>query len=120
MATDLPDARGLVELVAEHLATRVRPALRGHDAFEAIVAASLLAIAARELDQGADARAREHQRLRELVGREAPPDELEAELVELIRDAPMDGERRRQVLDHLRATAADRLAIANPGYAARG
>jgi hypothetical protein len=115
MPADRPDALELVEAAAEHLAISVRPALSGHAAFEALIAANLLAIARRELELGPPARAAERERLRTLLGRDGGLDELEEELVARIRA----GELRPgdpQLMDHLRATVRDRLRIANPGY----
>ena len=115
MPADRPDALELVEAAAEHLAVHVRPALSGHAAFEALIAANLLAIARRELELGPPAHAAERERLRVLLGRDGALDELEDELVARIRAGTIGLEDRRLV-DHLRATVRDRLRIANPGY----
>lgn len=115
MPADRPDAMELIEAAAEFLAARARPALAEPEAFEALVAANLLAIARRELELGTAARGEELRRLRELVGREGEVEELEAELVGLIRDGDLDPVRER-VIAHLRATARARLRIANPDY----
>jgi hypothetical protein len=116
MPDDRPSARELVETGAEHLAVHVRPALGGHAGFEALVAANLLAIAARELDLGPQLRAAEQRELAELLGREAPLEELEAELAGRIRSGELD-DRRTEVLAALRSGARARLRVANPGYA---
>lgn len=116
MPEDLPVARELAGIVAEELMTSVRPSLSGRPAFEVAMAANLLGIVARELELGPAARAAEHERLRALTGRDAGLAELEQELVQRIRDGIAPGDPRERVLAHLRATAADRVAIVNPGY----
>lgn len=119
MPADRPDALELIEATAEYLAARARPALSEPLAFEALIAANLLAIARRELELGTAVRTEELRRLRELVGREGEAEELDAELVTLIRDGDLDPVRER-VITHLRATARDRLRIANPDYLGEG
>ena len=115
MPGDRPDALELIEAVAEHLATRVRAALSGHAAFEALIAANLLMIARRELEVAEPARAAERERLRALLGRNDSLDELEEQLVARIRAGEL-GPSDRRLMDHLRATVRDRLRVANPGY----
>ncbi len=115
MPADRPTAQELIETVAEHLAVKLR-ALEGHAAFEALVAANLLTIALRELELGAELRAAEERDLAELLAREAPLDELEAELTERIRAGELD-DRGPELLTVLRASARRRLRVANPGYA---
>jgi hypothetical protein len=105
----------LIEAAAEHLAVRVRPALDGHAAFEALIAANLLAIALRELDLGPELRAADQRELAELLGREGPLEELEADMAERIRSGELD-DRRAELLAVLRSSARRRLRVANPGY----
>lgn len=116
MPVDRPTARELIEAAAEHLAVNIRPALAGHAAFEALVAANLLAIAMRELDLGPELRAADERALARLVGRQGPLDELETELAERIREGALD-ERRAELLAILRESARRRLRVANPQYA---
>jgi hypothetical protein len=119
MPADRPDAHELIQSVAEHLALNVRPLLTGHAGFEALIAANLLAIALRELELGAELRAADERRLGELLGREAPLEDLEAELAERIRSGDMV-DRRAEVLAALRESARARLRVANPGYVREG
>jgi hypothetical protein len=112
---DRPTARELIEAAAEHLAARVRPAVHGHAAFEALIAANLLAIALRELDLGPQLRAADERELADLLGREAPLEELEAHLAEAIRSGKLD-DHRAELLAVLRSSARRRLRVANPGY----
>jgi hypothetical protein len=115
MADDRPHATELIETVRELLRDRLLPAVSGHTAFEVRIAANLLAIALRELEQGPDASAAEYARLAALLDRTGTPAELDAELVRRIRagDFAVDDARLRA---HLRATVRARLAVANPKY----
>ena len=115
MPEDRPTANELIASAAEHLAVNVRPALGGHGAFEALIAANLLAIALRELELGPDLRALDERDLAQLLRRKAPLAELEARLVEQIREGELD-DRRAEVLAVLRASVRRRLRIANPDY----
>jgi hypothetical protein len=119
MPADRPDARELIQSVAEHLALNVRPALTGHASFEALIAANLLATALRELELGPELRARDERRFGELLGREAPLEALEVELAERIRSGEL-GDRRGEVLAVLRESARARVRVVNPGYAREG
>ena len=112
---DRPDAVELIDTVAEYLAERARPALDGHPAFEAAVAASLLGIACRELELGPQAREAEQARLLALTGQRGSLEEVEADLARRIRSGELDIDAD-ELRSHLRATAADRLRVANPAY----
>lgn len=115
MPEDRPTANELIASAAEHLVVNVRPALGGHGAFEALIAANLLAIALRELELGPELRAADERDLSALMGREGSLEELEARLAVQIREGVID-DRSDQVLGVLRASARRRLQIANPDY----
>jgi hypothetical protein len=128
---DRPDAQELLAAVRAFLEEQVVPALEGTRQFHARVAANVLAIVGRELAVGEASLRAEWHRLGRLLGAPvaAPPDEPGAlatvvrarneQLAERIRAGNADdGPWRAEVLAHLRVTAADRLAIANPKYAA--
>ena len=114
MPVDRPTANELIASAAEHLAVNVRPALGGHGGFEALIAANLLAIALRELELGPELRAADERDLARLLERAGPLEELEARLVDEIREGKLDN--RAEVLVALRASARRRLRIANPEY----
>jgi hypothetical protein len=116
LPTDRPGAKELIASAAEHLAVNVRPALRGHGGFEALIAANLLAIALRELELGAELRAADERDLAELLGGKGPLEQLEAQLAGEIREGAVD-DRWTEVRATLRASARRRLRIANPEYA---
>lgn len=116
MPEDRPNARELIETVREFV-DALRPFLGGYGAFQARVAANLLAIAQRELELGPDAERAERERLAALLGRHGDPALLEAELVRWIRQGDLS-EHWEPLLEHLRASARERLRIANPKYLA--
>ena len=128
---DRPDARELLEAVRGFLEEQVVPALEGTRQFHARVAANVLAIVSRELASGETGLRVEWRRLVTLLDLPAADvPETSAALVEAvrtlnamlarrIRDGDADvGSWRTQVVAHLRMTSEDRLAIANPRYAA--
>lgn len=119
MAQDRPTAAELIEAVREFIAGPVSAALSGQAAFHARVAINVLAMVERELEDGPAMAAAETARLEALLGREPGPEgslaELNAALARAIRDGTLD-HRAAEVLDHLRRTSLDKLAIANPRY----
>ena len=127
---DRPDAPELLNAVRVFLEEQVVPALEGTRQFHARVAANVLAIVVRELTLGEDALRAEWHRLSALLGESAAAPEggtilaaavrrRNEALVERIRAGDADeGSWRADLLAHLKATSVDRLAIANPKYAA--
>lgn len=114
---DLPTAAELVEAVREFLDAEVFPVLEGRKRFHTRVAMNVLAIVQRELEQGPAADAREREGLAELLpGVTGTLEELNTELCQGIREGTLDT-TREQLVEHLRATTRDKLAIANPKYA---
>jgi hypothetical protein len=113
---DRPAATELIASAAEHLAVNVRPALDGHRAFEALIAANLLAIALRELELGPELRTADQRDLAGLLGRDGSLEELEASLAAQIRGGELQ-DRWAEVLAVLRESARRRLRIDNPQYA---
>ena len=112
---DQPTAAELVTAVREFLEKHAMPALTGHTAFHARVAANALAIVARELEQGGKANTEEHQRLRDLLARDGNLEELNRELCSRIRAGvmPLDNPA---LADHLRQTTLAKVAIDQPTY----
>ena len=64
---------------------------------------------------GPAADTREHDRLVKLLGRDGPLDELNRELARQLRSGERD-ERDANLMAHLEATTADKIAIANPRW----
>ncbi|TVR04290.1 MAG: hypothetical protein EA398_02560 [Deltaproteobacteria bacterium] len=116
-----PPAPELLEAVSAWLLDEVVPALaddRGR-AFRARIAANLVAVAAREVRDGAAVSAAEHADQCALLGvdpDEMPPAEAAAALAVQLRDTPSDdplARRARAVLvRHLEA----RIALSNPRF----
>ena len=110
---DAPSAAQLVEAVREFLEGDVMAATEGRVRFHARVAARVLAIVQRELEAG-DGPARAHaDRLAALGFAD------DAALAAAIRSGALD-DRWDEVAAAVRATVADKLAVANPGYEAPG
>ncbi len=115
MPTDRPTAAELVEAVREFLADDVAPNVEGQLAFHTRVAINALAIVERTMAQGGAMDAAELARLRELLGQDGDLAELNGALSRAIRAGEMDG-KRGALLEHLRQTAQDKIALANPRY----
>lgn len=116
MTIHRPTADDLLEAVGEFLSDELAPRADGADAFNLRVAANVLATVRREMAGGADADARAVERFATLLGSGGSIEDLSAELCRVIRAgrvAPDDP----ALLDALKETAADRLAIDNPRYA---
>jgi hypothetical protein len=113
--SDSPTARELVAAVRGFLTDKAMSQLSGHTAFHARVAAKALAIVERELELAAPAQARAHERLKKLLGRDDDLDELTRVLCGEIRAGRM-GFDTPGLIDHLRETTLDTLAIDQPTY----
>lgn len=116
---DRPDIAELLEAVAAFLREQVVPATEGQVAFHARVAANTLDIVRREVQLGPVAQSNELARLHALLGSGAPADLAEANRLLCARIATGDIDPATPgLLDHLRQTTRDKLAIDQPGYAA--
>jgi hypothetical protein len=118
MAQDRPTAAELLAAVADFLREEATPALDRAEpglGFQMRVAANSLAILEREARLGPAADAREHQRLARLLGRDGTLEELNRELARQLR-AGLRDERDANLMAHLEATIADKIAIANPKW----
>lgn len=106
---DAPTAAQLLEAVREFLEGDVMAATDGRVRFHARVAGRVLAIVQRELEAG-DGPARAHAARLEALGFAD-----DAALAAAIRSGELD-DRWGEVAAAVRATVADKLAVANPGY----
>jgi hypothetical protein len=126
---DRPTAVELLGAVRDFLERDVLPDLEGRKRFHALVAANVLTIVARELDEEETGMVAEWQRLRDLLGvaERTPPGriaglrvalrELTGRLVERIRAGEADGGSFGDaVRAHVRMTVVEKLRIANPKY----
>ena len=115
MPTDRPNVAELVEAVREFLTDHVGPNVDGQLAFHTRVAVNALAIVERTLAQGGAMDEAELLRLKELLHQDGNLEEMNAALARAIRAGEMD-DQRAALLAHLRLTAADKIALANPRY----
>ncbi len=113
---DRPAAPELLAAVESHLRQEVGPELSGADAFYLKVAANVVAIVRRELEQGPQADAAEHESLRALTGEDGDLERLNRALAHAIDAGEIDTDDPA-LLRHLRATAMVKLAVDNPRYA---
>lgn len=109
-----PKAEELTEAVAAWI-EQIRPSLDPRNAFLARVAANALAAVTRELKQGPAAEAAAVERMAALLGRSGAFDDLNGELCERIRAGELTVETPG-LLEALRATAFEQLAIDQPNY----
>ena len=121
---DRPTASELLEAVRRFLAEEALPALEGPLAYQARVAANLVAIVGREIESEASQLEAEWRGLAALFGEEAAPpegrEELRAQILawnqalgERVQAGEADaGPFRQAVLDHLKQVVAFKLAVA--------
>jgi hypothetical protein len=118
MAQDRPTASELLAAIADFLREEATPALDRAEprlGFQMRVAANALAILEREARLGPAADVREHARLAKLLGRDGSLADLNRELARQLREGKRD-EHDAQLMEHLVATVADKIAIANPRW----
>ena len=117
MPSNRPTRDELLEAVVEFLEKRVIPKLDKHTAFHTRVAANVLGILRRELAEGPGLDAEEHERLRNLLGREGSLVELNEELCRKIHSGEMDS-RNEALMEHLFLTTMGKVSIDQPNYSA--
>ena len=118
MAQDRPTAAELLAAIADFLREEATPALDRAEprlGFQMRIAVNSLAILEREARLGPAADAREHARLKDLLGRDGALPDLVRELARQLRSGERD-ERDAALMAHLEATVADKIAIANPKW----
>ncbi len=107
---DVPSAVELLDAVREFLESDVLAATEGRVRFHVRVASNVVAMVARELVLGPE-HAVAHEARLEALGVHS-----DAELAAAIRSGALDA-RAEEVRAAVRSTVADKLAVANPGYA---
>lgn len=127
---DRPTALELLEAVREFLEKDVMPEVDGRRRFHTRVAINVLGIVARELEHEEEAIRDEWQRLARLFESAGEPPATLAAAREAVRELNTELSRRvqegefdvrwKEVFEALRATVAEKLAIANPRYADDG
>ena len=118
MPLSLSPAPDLLATIRAYLEQEILPGLRDDKWFNVKVAANMLATVERELRQGPEADAAERARLAALTGAEGTLSDLNRVLAEAIRSGKIATDDPR-LLDHLRRTTANALAINNPQWLAR-
>lgn len=108
---DAPSAGVLIEAVRSYLADDLMPRSSGADRWTLRVAANALAIAAREVELGAEHRAAHRERLARFGAT------TDAELSALIRSGTLD-DRWDEVRAAVAATVDDKLDVASPAHRA--
>lgn len=113
---DAPRGEDILVAVARWLRESALPALPGNLTFQARVAANAIDLVAREMRDGPAAQDRARSRMTALLGHGGEEAQLRAELAERIRDGslPIDAPG---LLEHLLASAIDKVAIDQPAYA---
>ena len=118
MAQDRPTAAELLAAIADFLREEATPALDRAEprlGFQMRVAANSLAILEREARLGAAADSGEQARLSALLGHDGTLEDLNRELARQLRTGERN-ERDAELMAHLDATIADKIAIANPRW----
>lgn len=111
--SDRPSTAELLDAVGEYL-VQVREGVSGRLGFHARVAANVVSMLRREVELG-PAQAVAHTRRLASLGVVETGSAGEAELAAAIRSGAFD-DRLDAVIDVVRATVRDRLAVSNPGY----
>jgi hypothetical protein len=114
---DTPTPAEILAAVARFLKNEAAPALSGHLAFQARVAANALEMMRRQIDLASVAEAEELARLRALLGQDGDLASLTAELSRRIADGEADLSTPG-VADHLWATTLAKMAVDQPTYGA--
>ena len=117
MPLSLSPATEMLETVRAYLETTILPEFEGERRFNLRVACNMLAMVERELALGAASSAAERGRLAQLVGESGTLAEMNARLGRAIRGGEIALDDPR-LLEHLRRTTADALAINNPRWLA--
>lgn len=110
---DRPTTAELLDAVGEYL-LEVRDGVTGRLGFHARVAANVVSTLRREIELG-PAQAVSHAGRLSSLGMASTGSAGERELAAAIRSGALD-DRSDEVLDIVRATVRDRLAVSNPGY----
>jgi hypothetical protein len=121
MTQPRPTADELIDAVRAFLEDELLPSLEGRRRFHTRVAINALGAVERELRDGPTANDAERERLVALLGDAADDDRSVDELSRALAHAIRAGETAIDdpaLLDHLRRTSDDDVAIANPRYTA--
>ncbi|WP_447755279.1 DUF6285 domain-containing protein [Sphingopyxis fribergensis] len=112
---DQPNPDELLGCVIDFLRETVVPEATPRTAFQARVAASALELVWRQMEFGASGEEVEKQRLIALLGASAPLADLNEALAEALAQGRL-GVATPGLVDHLRATTLEKLAVDQPHY----
>lgn len=112
---DKPAPDELLGSVIDFLRETVIPEAKPRTAFQARVAASALELVWRQMEFGASGEEVEKQRLIALLGASASLEELNEQLADALAEGRM-GPGTPGLIDHLRATTLEKLAVDQPHY----
>ena len=117
MSAFVPDAATLLQAAADYLEAELLPTLAGYHRFQTRISANVLRTVVRELQLRPAQHAAERERLAALLNHDGEPAALQAELATAIGDGhqPLDDPA---LIDHLRRTLREALAINHPNWAA--
>jgi hypothetical protein len=122
---DRPDARDLIAIARDTYTSEILPALPDSLRFTGLMIANALGIVQRETGLGDGPARAELERLRKLLpsrhdesrageALRAALEDYNRRLAREIRAGRFDGEERAAMLQHLRQTTAEKLAVSNP------
>ncbi len=117
MSHFIPDAATLLQAAADYLDEQLLPTLDGYHRFQTRITVNVLRTITRELQLAPVQREAERERLAALLKHDGEPAALQAELAAAISDSrqPLDDPA---LIEHLRRTLREALAIDNPKWAA--
>jgi hypothetical protein len=115
MTTLVPEAGTLLQAAAAYLEQELLPTLEGYHRFQTRVSINVLRTLMREWQQFGTLENAEQRRLVQLLGHDGDLHTLNTELTTAIADGvlPLDS---RGLIEHLRQTLHDTLAINNPKW----
>ena len=121
---DRPDARELLQAARDAFTAEILPALAHELRYTGLMVANAMAIVQREIEAGDAAARAEWERLGTLFSERPEPlagDALHGALASYnqrlandIRAGRFDGRERAAMLEHLRRTTEEKLAVSNP------
>ena len=121
---DRPDARELIEIAHDVFTAEVLPAVPDVLRYKVLMIANAMAIAQRELAAGDAPLRDEYRRLSDLLSEttaalrgealRAAVETCNRRLAKEIRAGKFDGGERAAMLEHLRRTTEEKLAVSNP------
>ena len=113
---DEPTPVELLKAVADFLRNEITPAIKGHNAFKLRVGINALDLVTRQLTLADDGDAKEHARLKRLLGADGSLIELNRALSDRIAKGAVDL-ATPGLSEHLWQTTMDKLAVDQPNYA---